>query len=81
MPNMGAPELLILLFIVGVLAFIGVGLLRRSRPTEPARNSPGTPAPPGWFTDPMKRHQFRYWDGIRWTATVSDNGAQSNDPI
>lgn len=35
----------------------------------------------GWLADPSSRHQMRYWDGARWTDQVSNNGAQSIDPI
>lgn len=33
----------------------------------------------GWFPDPADRHEFRYWDGGRWAAEVSDGGIQSVD--
>jgi hypothetical protein len=33
----------------------------------------------GWFADPSERHDVRYWDGVRWTADVSDGGDQSSD--
>jgi hypothetical protein len=36
--------------------------------------------PAGWFTDPGGRHEFRYWDGQRWTEHVSDRGALAIDP-
>src|SRR4051794_38229054 len=35
----------------------------------------------GWHFDPSGRHEFRYWDGTGWTDHVSDNGAQSTDPL
>ncbi|MBK8075000.1 MAG: DUF2510 domain-containing protein [Kineosporiaceae bacterium] len=28
--------------------------------------------PPGWYRDPSGAHRFRYWDGLAWTAGVSD---------
>ncbi len=34
-----------------------------------------------WYTDPTRRHELRYWDGQSWGASVSDQGAQSTDPI
>ena len=80
MPNLGAPELIIILIIVGIPVLIVVGivsLVRRSGlqgPQAPA-------APPGWLADPAQRHQYRYWDGRQWTATVSDDGARSSDPL
>ena len=34
-----------------------------------------------WLEDPSRRHQYRYWDGQKWTDHVSDNGATTLDPI
>ena len=34
----------------------------------------GTPIPSG-------RHQFRWWDGTAWTASVADNGVVSEDAL
>ncbi|MGZ6807704.1 MAG: DUF2510 domain-containing protein, partial [Mycobacteriaceae bacterium] len=35
--------------------------------------------PPGWYTDPSGRHEYRYWDGTNWTPGVSDHGVSSTD--
>jgi hypothetical protein len=40
---------------------------------------PPTP-PPMWAKDPTGRHEFRYWDGGRWTDYVADDGTESRDP-
>jgi Protein of unknown function (DUF2510) len=37
--------------------------------------------PAGWFADPGRRHELRYWDGQRWTEHVSDRGIQGVDPV
>lgn len=37
-----------------------------------------TPAP-GWLPDPTGRHEYRYWDGSRWTDDISDQGTIGND--
>lgn len=37
--------------------------------------------PRGWHRDPTGRHEFREWDGHRWTEHVSDAGRASIDPI
>lgn len=37
--------------------------------------------PAGWYPDPMARHEYRYWDGTRWTGDVSDQGRQTLDPL
>lgn len=36
---------------------------------------------PGWYADPYRRHQVRYWDGSSWTEHVGDDGNQGVDPI
>lgn len=36
---------------------------------------------PGWHPDPSGRHQFRYWDGSRWTEQVSTQGVAGTDPV
>jgi hypothetical protein len=35
----------------------------------------------GWQRDPTARHEYRYWDGSRWTDDVSDRGVTSTDPM
>lgn len=35
----------------------------------------------GWHTDPSGRHQFRWWDGTRWSDQVADNGVASLDAL
>lgn len=38
-------------------------------------------SPPAWHADPARRHEFRWWDGQRWTEHVSDRGQLSIDPV
>ena len=33
-----------------------------------------------WAADPSGRHQYRWWDGTRWTEHVSSNGVAGIDP-
>ena len=40
-------------------------------------NSPAS----GWQRDPTARHEYRYWDGSRWTDDVSDRGITTTDPM
>ena len=40
-------------------------------------NSPAA----GWNPDPTGRHEYRYWDGGRWTDDVSDNGVTGTDAL
>ena len=49
-------------------------------PPGSAPNVPTLP-PPNWYPDPMKRFEYRYWDGARWTDNVSTGGQQSRDHI
>jgi hypothetical protein len=35
----------------------------------------------GWLADPRGRHEFRYWDGSRWTDNVADSGLAGIDPV
>lgn len=38
-----------------------------------------TTPPPGWYPDPHRRHEQRWWDGQAWTAHVSTGGQQGHD--
>lgn len=40
----------------------------------------GPATPPGWYADPAGRFWWRWWDGGRWTAHVSHDGAAVYDP-
>jgi hypothetical protein len=35
----------------------------------------------GWYGDPSRKHEHRYWDGDRWTTAVSDRGNVSDDEL
>lgn len=37
--------------------------------------------PAGWHPDPSGKHQLRYWDGMGWSAAVSDDGQVGSDPL
>lgn len=88
------PQLLIAgIALVAVIVALTMVLVRRPRRERapdfapPAAAPPEMPAdqatmpPAGWLTDPMGRHEQRYWDGARWTEHVSDGGTQSTDPV
>jgi Protein of unknown function (DUF2510) len=67
---------------VGLLALRGQSLVPApvrtpAPPTVPTTAEPGAP---GWAADPYGRHQWRYWDGNRWTEQVADGSTQSTDP-
>lgn len=38
-------------------------------------------APADWYPDPLGRHEYRYWDGSRWSEHVADSGQTATDPI
>jgi uncharacterized membrane protein YhaH (DUF805 family) len=56
-----------------------VGYQTPAIPTPPPAPAPAVPA--GWYPDPAGRHQYRYWDGMQWTVSVSDNGVAASDPL
>ena len=35
----------------------------------------------GWFPDPARRHQLRFFDGHHWTDAVRDDGVDSGDVL
>ena len=85
----------IMQFLAGGAVAAAIALLAlRSQTLFPARARPApAPAPPppvaaptaapgapGWAADPYGRHQWRYWDGNRWTDQVADGSTQSIDP-
>lgn len=37
-------------------------------------------ADPGWYVDPLGRHEHRYFNGRSWTSDVSDGGDRRIDP-
>ena len=37
--------------------------------------------PPGWYPDPMGRHEYRWYDGTAWTDQVSSHGRQAVDAV
>lgn len=36
---------------------------------------------PAWESDPTTRHEYRWWDGEKWTEYVADDGVQALDPL
>jgi hypothetical protein len=41
----------------------------------------GGSQPAQWASDPGGRHEFRYWDGTKWTDQVSDGGVEATDSM
>lgn len=52
-------------------------------PAAPSAPSPAFPpvALRGWYPDPAGCHEFRFWDGLRWTPGVADHGFVREDPL
>ena len=68
----------VMLLFVGPAAVVGLVIWRV------AGRKPGdasATAAAGWFADPGRRHELRYWSGSAWTVHVSDNGVQSDDSL
>lgn len=77
---------LILGLLLGVLGVIVAATLTKTPEKQAADAaalraaiSPPSATPAGWWPDPYGRHQYRYWDGIRWTEHVTSNGQQMVD--
>ena len=81
MPMIGPIELIIMLSIVIIIVIVVVAIVVGARRTGRGQAPVPVVPPPGWLTDPMQRHQYRYWDGTQWTAAVSDDGTESSDPL
>ena len=81
-PNAGGILLVVALvaIVVAVLVLaliVGLSIRRSKR----RRTAGAMPAGPGWFPDPVGRFPMRYWDGARWTASVSDGTSTRDDPM
>jgi hypothetical protein len=74
----GRPGLgFVLGLLLGWIGWIIVALVPRpsgavTRPQKPSR---------GWYPDPYRAHEMRYFDGNQWRADVADRGVMSEDPI
>jgi Protein of unknown function (DUF2510) len=50
--------------------------------TQHETTTPGAPADgSGWFPDPSRAHELRYFDGVAWTDHVSDRGETGQSPL
>jgi hypothetical protein len=67
----------VLALIIAVLTLLLVmtAKVHARRPAVP----PLPPVGPQWAPDPVGRHEFRFWNGTRWTTQVSDDGVISSD--
>ena len=58
-------------------------VVRPARPVDDLHHRGGAAQlpPSGWYDDPVRRHQRRYWSGEAWTEHVATNGVAGVDPI
>lgn len=74
------------LFVLDVFVVLPLGavggtlLVRRLTPTV-SRLLSSSGASPGWYPDPSRRHEFRYWTGHEWTTDVADGGEAGTDSV
>lgn len=64
---------------LGIVMIMVRGRARQTRPSpawEPVWEAGATP---GWYPDPGRRLELRYWDGLRWTEHVFHGGVQAVD--
>lgn len=63
-------------FLAGSAA--SVSAAPQTQPYAQHQAGPGA----GWFVDPAGRHEWRYWDGTRWSGQVySSSMGLSHDPV
>ena len=48
-------------------------------PPPPTYSPPPPPPPAGWYHDPGRRHEYRFWNGWGWTPGVADGGRVLHD--
>ena len=46
-----------------------------------ANQAPDRRCPAGWLPDPLRRYEYRYWDGTQWTDHVSRAEVTYSDPV
>ena len=83
-PIVGALVLSLAGAVVAVVVAVRRNRARRMLPAavaQPAGSWGQGPVAAGWFADPGRRHELRYWDGQRWTEHVSDRGTQGVDAV
>lgn len=63
-----------------MISTVGTVLCPLVTDTPPNRPPDAPTHPPGWFPDPLGRHEHRYFNGSSWTADVADAGERFVDP-
>ncbi|MDA8296492.1 MAG: DUF2510 domain-containing protein [Actinomycetota bacterium] len=65
----------------GTFAEPDLGTFPSNEPAPPPSDAAGRPPLFGWYPDPRRRHERRYFDGRRWSDLVADAGTVSEDPV
>jgi hypothetical protein len=68
-----------MLGLMGCIGLVIVSVMKRS--PGAAAHMPPPPPSSQWAPDPTRRHELRLWDGVAWTAHVSDQGRSAWDPL
>ena len=76
----------LVLFASFVLQIVAVALLfapsaRAWSSTRPRAKRPLSTMPAQWCPDPFGRHEYRWWDGERWTGSVASGGEVREEPV
>ncbi len=66
-----------LLVIAGIVVLIVFLMYRRQR--SPGSTGQRDLPPASWQPDPKGEAEWRWWDGQKWTDTVSDGGPAGTD--
>lgn len=64
--------------IYWIARYIGARKYRQDATRLPAA-AVGTSHPSGWYGDPLRRYDARYFDGEQWTERVKDRGIELQD--
>jgi hypothetical protein len=62
-----------------VFAVVVARLVARAWASPAGVQAPQSGQAPRWCADPSGRHEYRYWDGVRWTEHVADGGVATTD--
>lgn len=69
--------------LLAILLLVALSVAGQAAPVNPAPANDGYTGsvanPSRWATDPLARHELRYWDGANWTEHVADAGVASTD--
>ena len=72
----------VLLFVVAIGIGIAIALVNPwTARGRGASADTGPKAEAGWYADPGRTFEQRYWDGTRWTDEVMTGGRPSRQPL